>query len=289
MSGQESFLRFSFESPQPVTQIGTEGRGNAPCTLLPETAKPSFLENTDPSLDNRGLLHALFETSAERYAERVAIECQSQTLGYAEVEKQANQFARFLRKSGIENGQRIGLLLPKSFDLYIAILGVLKAGASYIPIDPSYPVDRVRFIASDSDAALIVSSLEHLDLVGKLEIPKLFVNEARHEIEKQSVKPLPAEISPEDEAYVIYTSGSTGQPKGVSISHGNACHFALAEQKAFAIRCEDRILQGFSVAFDASVEEIWLAFQSGATLVAGTPEIMHSGPDLARNLADLGI
>lgn len=249
----------------------------------------SFLENGDPTIDPHGRLHELFEKSVERFGSRPALECHAHSISYDEFEAKANQFAHFLRKSGITNGSRICLLLPKSLELYIAMLGILKAGAAYVPLDPSYPAERIRFIAADSAAALLVTSLEYLDLAGVAEIPKLFLNEAKLEIDKQSTNPPPADGAPEDEAYVIYTSGSTGWPKGVSVSHGNAYHLVLAEQKVYDVRPEDRVLQGFSVAFDASVEEIWVAFNAGATLVVGTAEIMHAGPDLGGMLAELEI
>jgi non-ribosomal peptide synthetase-like protein len=249
----------------------------------------SFLENPDSALDRQGSLHSLFEQSAAAHPERCALECRSLRLSYAELDAKANQFARFLNGLGIGVGSRVCLLLPKTPDLYVAMLGALKAGAAYVPLDLSYPQDRVQFIAEDCQARLLVSDLEHLDLAALYDIPKLFINEARLDIDKHSRKPLPATAGPDDEAYVIYTSGTTGKPKGVPVSHGNVFHFVRAEQSIFGVCPEDRILQGFSVAFDASLEEIWLAFGAGATLVAAGPEIMHAGPDLGRLLAALNI
>jgi non-ribosomal peptide synthetase-like protein len=253
------------------------------------TQKISFLQHPDPAIDRNGLLHTLFENSASRRSGHIAVECRGQTISYQELDAQANRFAHFLRSSGIKNGDRLCLLLPKSLELYTAVLGILKAGASYVPLDSSYPQDRVRFIASDSEAVALVTSLEFLYLAGTIDIPKIFLNEARGEIDKQSKKPILLDIRPDDEAYVIYTSGSTGKPKGVSVPHGNAYHLVLAEQQIYGIEPEDRMLQGFSLAFDASVEEIWTVFNAGATLVAGTPEIMHAGPDLGRKLCELNL
>ncbi len=249
----------------------------------------SYLQNPDPSISKNGLLHTLFENSASLYPERIAVECRGTGIYYGDMEAQANRFAHFLHSAGIGKGDRICLLLSKSLELYTAILGILKAGASYVPLDSSYPEDRVRFIASDSAAVALLTSLEFFDLAGEIDIPKIFLNEARNEIDKQSKKPLPTGIGPEDEAYVIYTSGSTGKPKGVPVSHGNAYHLVLAEQQIYAVRSDDRMLQGFSLAFDASVEEVWTAFNAAATLVAGMPEIMHAGPDLGKILAELKI
>ncbi len=249
----------------------------------------AYLQNPDPSIGKNGALHTLFENSAGLYPRQMAVECRGSGISYADLEGHANQFAHFLHSAGIAKGDRVCLLLSKSQELYTAILGVLKAGASYVPLDPSYPEDRVRFIAADSGAVALLTSLEFFDLAGEIDLPKIFFNEARNEIDKQSKKPLPTHVSPEDEAYVIYTSGSTGKPKGVPVCHGNAYHLVLAEQQIYAVQPDDRMLQGFSLAFDASVEEVWAAFNAGATLVAGTPEIMHAGPDLGKLLAELKI
>lgn len=251
--------------------------------------KISFLKHPDPTIDKNGLLHALFENSVRRCGSHIAVEYQNQTISYRNLEIQANRFAHHLRSTGIKNGDRLCLLLPKSLELYAVILGILKAGASYVPLDPVYPQNRVRFIATDSEAVALVTSSEFFNLAGSIKLPNIYLNEVRTNISKQSKKPLSLVISPEDEAYVIYTSGSTGQPKGVPVSHGNASHLVLAEQKIYGIKPVDRMLQGFSLAFDASIEEIWTTFNAGATLVVGTPEIMHAGPDLARKLSELNI
>lgn len=261
----------------PVEQVGFSDKEYA------------FLQNPDPSITKNGLLQTLFENSANLYPDRIAVECRGSNISYGDMESQANRFANFLHSVGIGKGQRICLLLSKSLEIYTAILGILKAGASYVPLDPSYPEERVRFIVSDSAAVALLTSLEFFDLAGEIDIPKIYLNESRNEIDKQSKKPVPTNIGPEDEAYVIYTSGSTGKPKGVPICHGNAYHLILAEQHIYAVRPEDRLLQGFSLAFDASVEEVWTAFNAAATLIAGTPEIMHAGPDLGKVLAELQI
>lgn len=287
MSNSTGFMRSNLDAGRMSNSIESLDCGNEQDER--STQKISFLQHPDPVIDKNGLLHTLFENTVSRHGKHIAVECRDQTISYRELERQANRFAHFLRGSGIKKGDRLCLLLPKSLQLYIAVLGILKAGASYVPLDPTYPQDRVRFIASDSEAVALVTSLEFLYLAGSIDIRKIFVNEARRKVDKQSKKPLSLGICPEDEAYVIYTSGSTGKPKGVSVPHGNAYHLVLAEQKIYGIEPEDRMLQGFSLAFDASVEEIWTAFNAGATLVVGTPEIMHAGPDLGRKLCELNL
>ncbi|MCX5794596.1 MAG: amino acid adenylation domain-containing protein [Elusimicrobia bacterium] len=256
---------------------------------MPAPAVFSFLDNPDPALAADGLLHQIFADSARRHGQRTALECEGRRLSYEELDAASNQFARQLRARGVVAGDRVCLLLNKSPELYTALLGILKAGAAYVPLDPSYPPERARFIAADCGAVLLVTSLEFLPVAGKVACPKLYWNEARHEIAGQSPSSLPCAGGPQDEAYVIYTSGTTGNPKGVAVSHGSASHLARAEAKVYQVRAEDRVLQGFSAAFDASVEEMWAAWSAGAALVAGTAAVMHSGPDLGRRLCELGI
>ncbi len=249
----------------------------------------SFLANPDPTLAADGLLHALFTDSARRHGPLPALECEGRRLSYEDLDAASNQFAHQLRAQGVIAGDRVCILLNKSPEIYISLLGVLKAGAAYVPLDPSYPPERVRFITEDCGAALLVTSLEFLPVAGKVARQKLYWNEARHEIARQSTVPTHCDRMPEDEAYVIYTSGTTGNPKGVAVTHGSVFHLVRAEAKIYQVRGDDRVLQGFSVAFDASVEEMWAAWNVGATLVAGTAAIMHSGPDLGRLLSELKI
>ena len=118
------------------------------------------------------------------------------------------------------------------------------------------------------------------------------VDADRAALEAESPAPLLRDmvgVGPRDLCYIIYTSGSTGRPKGVMIEHRSACHLVCAEGRIYGARPEDRVYQGASLAFDLSVEEVWLAFHAGATLVAATPEMAHAGPDLSQFLTDCGV
>ena len=202
------------------------------------------------------------------------------------------------------------MFLPRSMDVYVALLAALKAGAAYVPLDPDYPADRVQFILADvgATALITVSALAEklsgsqrgeavgsspggqLSHIGSCKLIQLDREAAA--ISRQSTAPLARSdtgATPQDVAYIIYTSGTTGRPKGVQIEHRSACHLVRAEGAIFNVRPEDRVYQGFSIAFDASVEEVWLAFFAGATLVAGTREMVHAGPMLSRLLTEAGV
>jgi non-ribosomal peptide synthetase-like protein len=173
--------------------------------------------------------------------------------------------------------------------VYVGLLGILKSGAAYVPVDPDYPMERVGTIFEDAGVKVVVTVGDFARRLreGVAEVKGravIAVDEMRGELAGMSGARLTqgeTGVGPEDTAYVIYTSGSTGRPKGVPITHRSVCHLVRAEGMIFGVRGEDRVFQGFSVAFDASVEEVWLAFFGGATLVPGTAEVVRSGAALA--------
>lgn len=227
-------------------------------------------------------LHTFFENKVDEEGDRIAINCHDNFLSYNEIDYQANQWSHFLKAQGIGQGQLVGIFLDRSFNLYILILAVLKVGAAYVPIDPNYPEERINFILSDSKACALISTTELTQKI-TLTIPRVFhINQLQHDISTYPAERLPIPPTSElsDICYVIYTSGTTGKPKGVAVSHGSVIHYVNAALSIYDVHAEDRVYQGFSIAFDASIEEIWLAFGSGATLIVGTSDALHAGAGL---------
>lgn len=212
-------------------------------------------------------LHQFFEYSAARQPEAIALASLHTQLTYAELEVRANQWAHRLRQRGVQPGDFVGLMLPRGQDLYVAMLAILKAGAAYVPIDPTAPPERRQFILEDCQARLVIDEVEDCSAL------------PRH----------PLSETPGELAYVIYTSGTTGRPKGCLLEHSNVVHLVQAEHQLYQIRQEDRIFQFASVTFDASVEEIWMAFAHGATLVWGPQEVVRSGLDFAHTMQELRV
>ncbi|HEV3025821.1 MAG TPA: AMP-binding protein, partial [Pirellulales bacterium] len=234
------------------------------------------------------LLHQCFEHQADVRPEQVAVECGRRSMTYGELEREANRMAHVLRSRGVGRGSFVALLLPRSIEMYAAILAVLKSGAAYVPLDPGYPADRVGYILDDVGAQVLLTSTGLAARVVDFAGCTIDLDAQHDEIAAAPSRRLPRDrlATPRDLCYVIYTSGSTGRPKGVEIEHASACHLVKTEGGLFRVQPRDRVFQGFSIAFDASVEEIWLALAAGATLVAGTSDMLQAGPDLARILTE---
>ncbi len=248
--------------------------------------------NEDPSLIRPELLHELFEVQADVRPDSVAVEFEGARLTYGELDGRANQLAHYIRSAGAGRGAVVGILLCRSPEVYVAMLAVMKAGAAYVPMDPEYPPERVAYILRDSGATMLISESEfasHLLPDGPIVVLLDALVEELAAQSKARLSRAEVETEPQDLCYLIYTSGSTGHPKGVQIEHRSICHLARAEANVFGITSADRVYQGFSCAFDASLEEIWMAFFSGATLIAASADMAHAASDLPKILNQLGV
>ncbi len=246
-------------------------------------------EKLNPWLANPTCLHQLFEATVRKHGERVALRHDGVELTYRQLNGRANRLARHMRARGVTAGAYVGLWMPRGLDPFIGLLATLKVGAAYVPMDPGYPAERVGHILTDSGAVLLLTSAALAARHPGLPCPTICLDAETELWAGKSDVDLTLDetgVTPEDAAYVIYTSGSTGKPKGVRIPHRSACNLVRAEEEVYGVNEQDRIFQGFSLAFDASVEELWMAFYNGAALVVGTQEQVLSGPDLPRTLAD---
>lgn len=212
----------------------------------------------------------IFGQSVEDCPSALALDSGVDVLTYAELAEAADELAARLALSGVRRGDRVGVRVRSgSTDLYVAILGILHAGAAYVPVDAEDPDDRARVVFAEAQVRAVVGN----DLaIAAVADP---VGEDDHEY---------VEPTPDDDAWVIFTSGSTGTPKGVAVSHRNAAAFVDAEARMFLtgdpIGPGDRVMAGLSVAFDASCEEMWLAWAYGACLVPAPRSLVRSGVDV---------
>jgi non-ribosomal peptide synthetase-like protein len=222
--------------------------------------------------ERRQTLLEIFDDTVGRWPGRPALQAPDATYTYAELAGAASMLGARLRRLGIGPGDRVAVRVRSgSSELYVAILGVLTAGAAYVPIDADDPADRAADVMSRSGACAVLRD--------------------GLEIERLGPTPLgddrPAGAA--DDAWIIFTSGTTGAPKGVAVSQASAAAFVDAEQRLWEVLAEDRVLAGLSVGFDASCEEIWLAWANGAALVPAPRAVVRAGVELGTWLVENGI
>lgn len=247
---------------------------------------------SDVSLNDKDIMpiqyvHTIFQECASRFENNIALIFNDEEITYQELDKRSNQFALYLKKMGLNNGNVVGLLLEPSVSVYITMLAVLKAGATYTPIDPECPKERINYILTDCQASMLITSNYFIKKHRELDYNVLLIEQINHYINSESVQSFDfknSNSSPEDICYIIYTSGSTGKPKGVKITHRSVVHFIKAAREVYGIHSEDRVYQGFSISFDASVEEIWLTLTSGAILVPAVDQTLRAGGGLVEFL-----
>ncbi|NOZ56820.1 MAG: amino acid adenylation domain-containing protein [Calditrichaeota bacterium] len=208
---------------------------------------------------------AWFEDVAANNSDKIGLVAPDASWTFAELNSRANQIARRLRDLGVGPEDLVGISLDRSADFVASILGVLKAGAAYVPLDPSYPKDRLRYMVTDSGAKTIVTRDALAGLFEDLEVDLLRLDSDAQEIEKQSSENLGIEIDPLSLAYVIYTSGSTGRPKGVLVQHAGLANLMATILRDFEVGPESRVLEFASFSFDASVAELFEGLLSGGT------------------------
>jgi non-ribosomal peptide synthetase-like protein len=218
-------------------------------------------------------------------AHHLAVDAGDITLTYAELDARANQLARFLVRRGVRPGDRVGLLSDEAVDGYIGMLAVLKAHAAYVPLDAAFPADRLAFIAADAGLRLVLTRSRLAGCLDSLAggCGLMCVDQAADLVAAEPAARLdPGEVAAADDAlcYVVYTSGTTGQPKGVAITHASICNFVNVAAEVYGITAGDRVYQGMTIAFDFSVEEIWVPWASGATLVPKPGGTSLLGQDL---------
>ncbi|HEY1552228.1 MAG TPA: amino acid adenylation domain-containing protein, partial [Kofleriaceae bacterium] len=206
------------------------------------------------------VLHELFEAWVDRAPDATALVFGEQRITYAELDARANAVAQQLIDRGVGADSIVALICDRSIEMIVAIIGALKAGGAYLPIEPDAPADRVRYVLEDSRAAAV---LTHSHYAAQIDHAHVL---AVDQLPKSAPRP-PRRSSPESLAYVIYTSGSTGKPKGVLIEHRNVVHLVFAEKEDFGIRASDALILLSSYSFDASIDQIWLSLTSGAKLV----------------------
>ncbi|RQO29876.1 peptide synthetase [Taibaiella sp. KBW10] len=202
-------------------------------------------------------LPVLLSESFKQHSAKEAFIFKERSISYAELDNWSNAIALYLQQQGVRAGDTVGVWHTRSLALPVAILGILKAGAAYVPLDREMPQERIEKVFTDIKVKTYFS-----DTDAGIHCPPLAIPE----MPSAHIPPVAITATSADWAYVLFTSGSTGTPKGIPISHHNICHLVRSEQDVLGIRPEDRVYQGFSVSFDMWCEEVWVSLFAGATI-----------------------
>ena len=263
-----------------------EARHEAVCLLSSEEQQRLLVElnETTAPFSQRKCVHQLFEEQVERSPNAIAVRCGAEELSYRELNVRANQLGRYLREMGVGPEVLVGICTDRSFEMLIGLLAVWKAGGAYLPLDPDYPLERIRFLIEDSQTRVVLTQNSLLERLPATPARTICLEADSPAFSDVSGENLPAAALPDNLAYIIYTSGSTGQPKGVLVAHRGVTNMIEASVSLFQIDSSSRILQGASLSFDASVLEIFMALLAGATLY-----LPGRGTELAQSLSDHAI
>jgi len=238
------------------------------------------------------LLHAPFEKQAARDPEAIAVRLGGRSLGYGELNRRAELLARDLRRRGVGPDGVVGVCAERSFELVTALLGVLKAGAAYLPLDPSYPRRRLLETLDDARPAVLLADAAGRGAISSREVPQLVDLERVTEFSPGSAAPALAdrrEPHPDELAYVIYTSGSSGRPKGVMCAHRGIDNRLRWMQERYRLTPGDRVLHKTSIGFDVSVWELFWPLRVGAQLVLANPGEQRDPDALGETMRARGV
>jgi amino acid adenylation domain-containing protein len=230
-----------------------------------------------------------FERQAAARPDGLAVIFDGVRLSYAELNRRANQFARLLRRRGVGTGALVGVGLERSLDMLVALLGVLKAGAAYVPMDPRFPSERLQFMLVDSQIVALIASpdtVARFDLPASVEVIDLAAEAAT--LATLEASDLATNAAPEDIAYVIYTSGSTGRPNGVAVSHGALANLLGAMRRRPGLRDTDIVAAVTTISFDIAALELYLPLIVGARIELVSHDVAGDGVALAHLLSESG-
>jgi amino acid adenylation domain-containing protein len=243
---------------------------------------------TNELLDER-CIHHLIEEQAEVRPDAPAVVFENKQLSYQELNRRANQVAHYLRNRGVGSETLVGLYVERSLEMIVGLLGILKAGAAYVPIHAQYSAEWVKCVLTDTGTPIVLTQDHMLGRLPSDGPEAMTLDSSAQALSRESTENPDSGVTGGHLAYVIYTSGSTGRPKGVEITHRNLMNFAARTADFCRLGPSDRVLQFASIAFDTSVEEIFPCLMRGATLVLRTDGMLESAKAFIDGCVDCGI
>jgi amino acid adenylation domain-containing protein len=260
-------------------------------SLLSQSEQQKLLidwNQTQKIFENLAHIHQLFETQVQQIPDTIALIDEYQQLSYQQLNTIANQLAYYLQKQGIQPEQTIGICLERSCEMVIALLAVLKVGATYIPLDPAYPKERLNYIINDAKLSLIITK-KYIDFM-QFKVPHILnLDEQWSVITQQKIDHIFTQITLDNLAYIIYTSGSTGQPKGVQISHRALSNFLLGINPTLNCTPSDILLSVTSLSFDIAALELYLPLMVGARVIIASQQTIKNSQKLQQQINQFNI
>jgi amino acid adenylation domain-containing protein len=222
--------------------------------------------NTRQDFPQELCLYQLFESQVELSPHAPALIFDEQQITYHELNGKANQLAYYLRSLGVGPETIVAVCMERSIEMVMGLLGILKAGGAYLPLDPTYPKERLTFMLNDARAAMVLTETKFKEVLPELETAFVCLDADWPRIAQHSEQNPITSVDSQNLAYIIYTSGSTGEPKGVQIQHGSVVNLCKWHQRAYDIGPKDRATQVTPLVFDASVWELWPYLTTGASV-----------------------
>ena len=280
LSHYQNLLSAAVETPElPISQL----------PLMTELELDQILvewNNTKTDYPDDKCIHQLFEEQVEKTPDAIAVVFEEQKLTYSELNNKANQLAHYLQKLGVVPETLVGICVERSLEMIVGLLGILKAGAAYVPLDPTYPQERLEYMFSDSEVSVLLTQEQLLAQLPQHQAQVVVIDRDWEKIATETPEKVESEVNPQNLAYVIYTSGSTGKPKGVLVEHKGLCNLVAVQIQGFQVNSNSRVLQFASLSFDASIWEIVMALGSGASLYMGSRETLMPGAILSQWLQE---
>jgi len=248
--------------------------------LMSEKEKNRVLESwnkTTASYPRDKTVVDLFDVQAREFPDKSAVIFGDNKLSYSELNAQSNYLASYLQEQDIGNDSIVGIYLRRSIDMVISVLAIMKAGGAYLPLDPDFPDERIRFMIEDSQLELIITEKSLSDVLPAEKCPLVDIGTVVNEVRDMKNINIDSRAMSDKRAYIIYTSGSTGKPKGVQIPHSALMNFLVSMQREPGMKAEDTLLAVTTLSFDISCLEIFLPLIAGATIKLASSEDIRDG------------
>ncbi|HEV3051885.1 MAG TPA: amino acid adenylation domain-containing protein, partial [Longimicrobium sp.] len=235
-------------------------------------------------------IHEMFEAQAAHTPDAVAVEFEGETLSYAALNARANRLAHHLRALGVGPDARVGICVERGPEMIASLLAILTAGGGYVPLDPAYPADRLRYMLDDSAPTALITQSSLAGTFAGLDVPVVELDAAAPAWDAYPASDLDqVAVRPDHLAYIIYTSGSTGRPKGVMVAHRSLVNHTAWQAAEFGIGARDTVLQRTSISFDASVWELWTTLATGARMLLLSSDAAKDPEAIGRAVEEGGV